>query len=378
MRAVVAPPAARVSFAGLGPGIASQALTASLQLQLLGEPVRLAAPLALWLLPATGALLLVGLWSVARRRRALRAALGPLASRMAPGAGVARPALRMGSHALGLALLALALSRPQCGGRGELVKRQGIDLVLAVDVSQSMLARDGAPDRLGRARLEVEAILDRLAGDRVAVVLFAADATVQCPLTTDHAAVRLLLRGAGPASVARQGTSLAAALDAAAEALAAVDRTGRSRAVVLLSDGEDQEPGAAEAADRLGADGIRVFAVGIGSPEGEPLPALDARGKPAGARRDREGRPVATRLEEGPLRAVAERTGGRYLRAAGPVGLGELADELSRLERPAIEGRVAIGWEERYALLAFPGFLLLLAAAVLRERRRAAPLEVEA
>lgn len=348
-------------------------MSAPLQLQLLGEPVRLGAPWALWLLAAVAALALLGLRGLVRRRRALHRTLGTLGPRMAPGAGAVRPGLRLGAEVLGLCLLALALSRPQCGTRSELARRYGIDLVVALDVSRSMLARDQKPDRLTRARLEVSALLDRLGGDRVAVVLFAADAFVQCPLTTDYSAARLLLRAAGPQALPRQGTSLAAALSAAGEVLAGVEGGGRSRAVVLLSDGEDQEPGAPEAAGRLAADGVRVFTVGLGTPEGEPVPGLDAQGRPSGTHRARDGSPALTRLEEGPLRAVAERTGGRYFRAGAGVGLPELAEELDRMEKSEIEGRLAVTWEERYALLAFPGFLLLLAGALLRQRPRHLP-----
>jgi Ca-activated chloride channel family protein len=341
---------------------------APLHLLLLGEPVRLAAPGALWLLGAVALLALVGGLAIARRRRALRALAGSLSSRLAPGAGALRPAGRLGLEALGLALLALALSRPQCGTRAEVEKRLGIDLVVALDVSRSMLARDERPDRLSRARLEIGALLDRLAGDRVALVLFAGDAFVQCPLTTDYAAARLLLRGAGPGSIPRQGTSLAAALSAAGEVLSTPDRAGRSRAVVLLSDGEGHEPGAEAAAEALAAEGVRVFAVGLGSTEGAPLPALDERGAAAGYRKGPDGGPILTRLEEGALRAIAERTGGRYFRAAGSVGLPELAEELSRMEKSEVEGRTTVVWEEQYPLLALPALLLLFAGAVLRQK----------
>jgi Ca-activated chloride channel family protein len=336
----------------------------SWQLQVLGEPLRLAAPRALWLLALAALALALGLWGLARRRAALRELAGALAARVAPGAGAARPAARLGLGSAGLALLALALARPQCGTRVELTRRYGMDLVVALDVSRSMLARDEKPDRLARARLEVGALLDRTRGDRVALVVFAADAFVQCPLTSDASAARLLLRAAAPEAMPRQGTSLAAALQTAGEVLRAVERGGRSRAVVLLSDGEDNEPGAEEAAEALAADGVRVFTVGLGSPEGAPVPQGE------GWKRDRRGQPVLTRLEEEALRSVAERTGGRYFRAAGQVGLPELAGELERMERSEVEGRTTVTWEERYALLAFPGFLLLLAGALLRELPR--------
>jgi len=347
---------------------------APFQISLLGEPVRVAAPAALPLLLVVALVLLAGMVALLRRRRALRALAGPQAARVAPGAGLSRPAARLGLQAAGLLLLALALSRPQCGTTTEVTRRYGSDLVLALDVSRSMLARDERPDRLTRARLEIGALLERLEGDRVAVVLFAADALVQCPLTTDYAAARLLLRGAGPGSLPRQGTSLAAALRAAGQVLAAVERGGRTRAVVLLSDGEAHEPGAAEAAAALAAEGVRVFTVGIGSTDGAPLPAGEVPSR-GGVRYGRDGKPIVTRLEEPLLREVAERGGGRYFRAAGAVGLPELAEELARMEKTEIEARTTVSWEERYAALAFPGLLLLLAGGLLRQRARLLPAE---
>jgi len=347
---------------------------APFQIPLLGEPVRIAAPWALPLAAVAGLVLLLGALAILRRRRALSALAGPQAARVAPGAGAVRPAARLGLQSAGLLLLALALSRPQCGTTTEMARRYGSDLVLALDVSRSMLAKDEKPDRLARARLEIAALLEKLQGDRVAVVLFAADALVQCPLTNDYAAARLLLRGAGPGSLPRQGTSIAAALRSAGEVLAAVERGGRTRAVVLLSDGEAHQPGAAEAAAALAADGVRVFAVGIGSLEGAPLPAGD--GAERGAwRLGPDGRPIVTRLEEALLREVAERGGGRYFHAAGAVGLPELAEELGRMEKTEFEGRATVSWEERYAALAFPGLLLLLAGGLLRQRPRLLPAE---
>jgi Ca-activated chloride channel family protein len=155
--------------------------------------------------------------------------------------------------------------------------------------------------------------------------------------------------------------------------LAAVDRAGRSRAVVLLSDGEGHEPGAEEAAEALAAEGIRVFAVGLGSAQGAPVPAAGERGAAGGQRKLPDGSPVLTRLEEGALRAIAEKTGGRYFRAAGAVGLPDLWEELSRMEKSEIEGRTTVVWEERYALLAFPALLLLLAGGLLRQSPRSLP-----
>ncbi len=211
------------------------------QLSLLGYAIRLAAPQRLWLLAAVALLGALAVRSLLRRRRALREACGALAGRMAPEANLSRPAARLSLSLSGLALLAVALAQPQCGTRTELSSRYGADVVVVLDVSRSMEARDVRPSRLERARLEVGALLERLKGDRVGVVVFAGEAFVQCPLTTDYEAARLFLRSVGPGSVPQQGTALANALLGAKELLDGAERGSRSRVVLLVSDGEDHD-----------------------------------------------------------------------------------------------------------------------------------------
>ncbi len=341
------------------------------QTSFLGYAARLAEPRALWLLAVPLALAVLGGVAIVRRREALRRAAGALGQRVAPGAGAARPAARLGLQTLGLGLLAVALAQPQCGVRTELAKRFGVDLVVALDASRSMLARDVKPDRLTRAKLELSALLDQLSGDRVGILVFAEQAFVQCPLTTDYAAAKLFLRAVGPDSIPQQGTSLESALAAAGEVLEAGERGARSKVVLLLTDGEDNEPGALEAADDLAAHGIRVFAVGIGSSAGAPIPLLDKQGNAVGYRKDKHGDTVLTRLNEGLLRSVAEGTGGRYFHSeAAAFDLGEVRAELDQLEKSEIEGRLTVAFEDQYALAAYPGFLLLLGGLLLREGRR--------
>ncbi|MGC4000582.1 MAG: VWA domain-containing protein [Anaeromyxobacter sp.] len=342
----------------------------ALQFEILGAPARLADPDRLWLLLAALAVALLGGWAVARRRRALVRAAGALGARVAPTAGAARPAARLGLSTLGLVLLALALSRPQCGQRTEVVHREGVDVVLVLDASRSMRARDVAPDRFTRGQLEVGAFLDQLAGDRVGVVAFAATAQVACPLTSDAAAARLFLRGLTPEAFPQQGTALAEALRASGELLARAERGARSRAVLVVSDGEDQEGGAEAAAQALADAGIRVHALAIGTPEGAPVPLLDGRGQVAGYRQDQAGQPVVTRLDLPALTALTTRGGGAVYTLSAR-GLSAFRAELDRMEKTELEGRVTTAWEDRYALAAFPALLALLGALLLREARPA-------
>jgi Ca-activated chloride channel family protein len=358
----------------------SLAAATPLGFQVLGAPARLAAPGALWLLLAVVALAVLGAVQLQRRRALLLRMAGPQVRRVAPRASAARPGARLGLSLAGLCLLALALSRPQCGTRTELAKRIGVDVVIALDVSRSMLARDVKPDRLTRATLEVGALLESLAGDRVGVVVFAGEAFVQCPLTTDYAAARLFLRGVSSKSVPQQGSDLGNALTAAREVLeGSAAAAGRSRVVLLVSDGEDLEGGAREAAAQLAEAGVRVFALAVGTAAGEPIPVTDAAGGLAGYKKDRGGEPVVTRLDLATLRAVVEKGGGELYELGSPDhGPGAFRAALDQLEKSELTSRLVVQYEDRYALAAFPGFLLLLAALLLTDGRTPHPDDEEA
>ncbi len=339
-------------------------MTASgpLSFSLLGYALRLEDPRALRLLAVVAALAALAAIALVRRRRALVRAAGALAPVIAPAASRTRPAARFGASLLGLALLALAAARPQCGTRAEIERRYGVDLVIVLDASRSMLAADVAPDRLARAKLELSALLDGLAGDRVALVPFAGEAWVACPLTTDHAAAKLFLRSIEPQAVPRQGTGLAEALDRAREALLASGPGARSRVVLVVSDGEDHEGNVATAARALADAGARIFALGVGTAAGAPVPPR------AGSRERRE--PAVTRLDPVTLRLLAD-VGRGELYDAGVAGGGiaRFRAELEKMERTELEGRIALVYEDRYALAAFPAFLLLLAGLLVPEGR---------
>ena len=345
----------------------------ALPFRVLGEPARLLAPGALRLLWVVAALALLAGVSLWRRRVALSRAAGPLASRVAPTAGLFRPAGRLALSMLAMALLALALAKPQCGARTEVTRRLGVDLVVALDVSRSMLARDIGPDRLTRARLEVESLLDGLSGDRVGLVAFAGRAFTACPLTSDLSALRVFLRGLGPDTVPVQGTALGEALRAAGVVLGEAAGGARSKVVLLVSDGEDQEPGAAEAAAALADVGVRVYALAVGSRQGAPIPLTDASGSVRGYKTDRSGETVVTRLDQAKLAAVAAKGNGEVFEVARPDrGIDAFRASLGKLARSELAGQATIAWEDRYALLAFPALLALLAALLIAEARRGA------
>jgi Ca-activated chloride channel family protein len=321
--------------------------------------MRFAHPQVLWLLTA---LVPLALFLLLRRRTARRALVRVFGAEMsarltqalwAP-ARTLRPVLAIGA----LALLVVAAARPQRGTHYVTATRMGRDVVIALDVSESMLAEDLKPNRLQRAKHEISAILDRLRGDRIGLVAFSGSAFVQCPLTLDYSAARLFLEFMNPELVPDPGTSLAEALRVSVRAFG--PESEGFRALILITDGEDQTGGVEEAARAARAAGIRVFAVGIGSEAGEPIPERDASGKIAGYKKDREGRVVMTRLEPGALREIARTTEGIYVPAGGTLGLERVLGEINRMERREMSGGVRMLYEERYRYLVWPALILLL------------------
>ena len=348
-----------------------------IQTTLFGQHLRIVTPLLLWLAPiglVFGALYAVRTYL---RQERLERLLGARLPQVLPGGGAAQGIARGTFFGLGLFLLFVAAAGPQCGERTELVKRSGIDLVIALDASNSMLARDVKPSRLERAKLEVTALLDRLKGDRVGLVVFAGDAFVQCPLTTDYAAAALFLRAVDPASMPQQGTAIASALSESKRVLLGGGRGSAGKAVVLITDGEDQQGDAVQAATELGEAGIHLYPVAVGSETGEPIPLLDKDGNVTGYKKDREGKTVLTRTDVAALRDLASRAGGLVLRGEGSdLGVLQVLPELDKLQKGELESRLSVQYDDKYGWFAWPSFALLALGAMLGEgtllRRRTA------
>jgi Ca-activated chloride channel homolog len=329
----------------------------------------------LWLLLLLPALL----WLSERRRGRLRRLLEqqgawPAALRLLPGWSPARARWLDLTALAGLGLVLLALAAPQLGSRLIEVERKGVDVVVAVDVSQSMAAQDLAPDRMARARHSVRRLLRELSGDRVALVPFAGRAFLQNPLTTDYGMVAMLVDLLRPGLIPVPGTDLGAPIRVALEAFASAggDADGaRDRVLILLSDGEDFEgdwPGALEEARQAG---VVIHAVGLASPEGAPVPDP---GRPGAYKLDSGGSIVLSRLDEETLARVAGAGGGLYLRST-PAGdeLLKIRERVDELEGRSLGTRVYGGWRERYQLPLAAGLLLLVLAwlgPVARSRRR--------
>ncbi|MGZ6162056.1 MAG: VWA domain-containing protein, partial [Myxococcaceae bacterium] len=203
--------------------------------------------------------------------------------------------------------------------------------------------------------------LDELKGDRVAIVAFAGDAFIQCPLTSDYAAAKLFLRAIDPDQMQEGGTNIGAALQMAKQVLDGADRGAKDRVVVLLSDGEDLSGEVGEATEALKAAGIKVFTVGIGNAGGEPIPVLDKQGDRTGYLKDPStGQTVLSRLDEAGLEAIAQATGGEYFHRTGAVAVPEVAARIDRLQKSELESRITVRYDERFQAFLLPGLVLLV------------------
>lgn len=309
-------------------------------------------------------------FSWARRRRDRK-----LAAFVHPGAWailnpeVSRTARRWKAFLLfgAFAFAVIAAARPTWGTRERLVRETGIDIVLAVDVSRSMLATDVPPNRLESARGQLRQILAAFPGQRVAIVPFAGDAFVQCPLTTDYAIALQVLDGLGTRTVGAQGTNIARAIEVSREAF---EEGGvGSRVLVLLTDGEHHEEGLEEQIAAARTEGLRIFTLGIGSPEGAPI--KDDAGRLLEAP---DGTKVLSRLDVETLRRIADETGGAaYVAGAGRgLDVRPLIDQLRGFERAEFSEEQRVVREERYQWPLAIALVLLFIEGIIGERRRAA------
>ena len=316
-------------------------------------------------------LLAVMLWHSARARRRALARFGDseLVRRLAASVHRRNRNLRVFLFLGSATLLLFALARPQFGTRVETVRREGKDVVVALDLSRSMLAEDVAPNRLQRAKLEILRLVDRLDGDRIGLVAFAGQAFVQSPLTTDYAATQLFLNAMEVDLVPVQGTNLGEAMGVALDLFD--EEVREHRVLLIVTDGEDHEGEVEDATRRANQAGVRVFTVGIGSADGVPIPEFDAAGRRQGFLRDADGNVVTTRLDEATLRRIADATGGAfYLSTPQSVELDALIEDMSAVGTREIDAREIAQFEEQFQLFLGAAILLLLLEPLLPERRR--------
>ena len=254
--------------------------------------------------------------------------------------------------------LVVGISDPQIGSKLEKVKREGIDLMLVLDVSNSMLAEDIKPNRLERSKMAISSLIDKLQGDRLGIIIFAGNAYKQLPLTTDYSAAKLFLSAVSTDIVPTQGTAIGEAIEMAAESFG---DTEHNKAVIIITDGENHEDDAISAAKEAAEQGIKIFTVGMGLPEGSPIPVYNNYGNRTGFKKDRQGKTVVTKLNEDMLRQIAAAGDGAYARANNAsTGLRKLFNEISQIEKGEIETKQFTDYEDRFQIYLAIALLLLI------------------
>jgi len=266
-------------------------------------------------------------------------------------------------------LLVLVLARPQFGIKEEEIKRKGVDIMVALDTSLSMAARDIQPSRLLKAKSEISHLLDMLQGDRIGLVAFAGDSFVQCPLTLDYGAARLFLDIMDPGIIPTPGTSISEAIKTASGAFSKKEQ--KYKVLILFTDGEEHEGEAIKSAQDAAEEGIRIYAVGMGSPKGEPIPILNENGEKTGYKKDSQGNVVMSRLNEPVLQKIALMTGGKYYRAT-PDGkeLETIYQDIRKMEQKELASKQFTQYEERYQGFLLVAIIILIVEALLVDRKR--------
>lgn len=330
--------------------------------------LRFEHPEMLYLLAAIPVMLIIFMISNHLKDKALSKFVSPaLMPILVPHGSKARPWLKFTLLSLTWIFAVLALANPQSGAKLIEAKREGIDIFIALDVSNSMMAEDITPNRLDRVRHNISRLIDRLKGDRIGLIVFAGKAYVQLPLTTDYAAARLFLNTVRPDMIPVQGTALAEAIRLSIQSF---DSETRNKSIIIISDGEDHEQGAIEAANEAREAGIRIFTIGMGSPEGVPIPIYNQFGKQTGYRKDRQGNTVVTRLNEGVLQQIAAAGNGTYTRANSVRGgLDQIMSELEKIEKSVIETKSYTEYNSHYQGFALLAIMFLAIEQLLAWRR---------
>ena len=332
-------------------------------------------PTYLWALLGVPVVVLLFLWAAWQRKRAVSLfGDASLMKRLAGAISLRRRRWKAGIIALGILMVALALAGPRFGTKLREVKREGIDLVVALDVSLSMTAEDVAPNRLERAKNEIKKLLNDLKGDRVGLVIFAGDAFIQCPLTSDYSAVRLFLDVANPNLIPTPGTDFGSALTFATRAFQgsseneANPEEDRTRALLIVSDGENHVANVDQLIQEARDAGVVIFTAGVGETDGVPIPVY-RNNRRIDYKKDKDGRVVSTRLEEASLQELASE-GSYYRIARTSSSLPTILEALDRLEKTEFGAEEFEEYEEKYQFPLVLGLLLLFGERLFSDRRK--------
>lgn len=326
---------------------------------------RFAHPDTLYLLVLLPLLIALFIWGRAKRKRQLRK-FGEemLMEQLMPNVSPKRPVWKFYVFLFAIAAMIFVVAGPQFGSKLQTTKRQGVELIIALDVSNSMLAEDIKPNRLERAKQAISQMVDKLGNDKIGLIVFAGDAYTQLPITTDYASAKMFLSTINTGIVPTQGTAIGKAINLGIRSFGPQEDV--SRAIIVITDGENHEDDAIKAAEAAQEKGILVYTIGMGSAKGAPIPM----GNSNAFRKDREGNIVITKLDGKMLQEIAIAGGGKSIRANNTkVGLSELLKEINKMEKSEIEAKVYSDYDDQFQWLAWIAFALLIFEIFILERK---------
>jgi len=301
-----------------------------------------------------------------RRRSLKRLGESALIGKLIPEKSSVRPVLKFVIVLIGISAVIIVLARPQFGSRLEEVKKQGVEVIIALDVSNSMLAEDIQPDRLTRAKQAISKLVDNLDNDRIGLIVFAGDAYTQIPITTDYISAKMFLSTINPDMVPKQGTAIGAAIKLASRSFSPGE--GKSKAIIIITDGENHEDDPVSEAEEASKNGIVIHTIGIGSTEGVPVPL-----KKGGRRdylKDAGGTTVITKLDEEILKKIAVSSGGNYIRASNSnIGLEEIFSDIRKMKKDEIESIMYTEYNDQFQIFAGISLILLILDIIIMDRK---------
>ena len=326
--------------------------------------LRFEDPIYLWLLWLIPLLALVRLFVWRRRKGKLKKFGDPaLVKELMPDVSKYRPAVKFWLMNAALAVLIIMLARPQMGAKISHEKRNGIEAIICMDISNSMLAEDVAPSRLDKSKMLVENMVDHFTNDKIGLVVFAGDAFIQLPITSDYVSAKMFLQNIDPSLIQTQGTDIGRAITVAMHSFTKQDNVGR--AIIVITDGEDHEGGAEEAAAAAKKQGINVFILGVGSPKGAPIPLGDGN-----YMKDASGQTVMSALNEQMCREIAKAGSGTYIHVDNTSDAQEqLNDQITKLQKGDTDSGIYSEYNEQFQAFAVLALLLLIVEVCVLEAK---------
>ncbi|WP_455593088.1 VWA domain-containing protein [Bacteroides sp.] len=326
---------------------------------------RFEEPAYLYLLLILPLLAVFYLYSNYRKRKAIRRFGDPvLMAQLMPDVSKYRPDIKFWLVFAAIGLFSVLLARPQFGSKLETVKRQGVEVIIALDISNSMLAQDVQPSRLEKAKRLISKLVDGMENDKVGMIVFAGDAFTQLPITNDYISAKMFLESINPSLISKQGTAIGAAINLATRSF--TPQEGVGRAIIVITDGENHEGGAVEAAKEAAEKGIQVNVLGVGLPDGAPIPIEGTND----FRRDREGNVIVTRLNEAMCQEIAKDGNGIYVRVDNTNSAQKaINQEINKMAKADVESKVYTEFNEQFQAVAWIILLLLLVEMLILDRK---------